>query len=208
MTRKTVQRSAEHPILSLARSQGVMRTQDVSAAGQSRVALAKLVSAGSLAKLGRGLYALPGRQFSEHGTLAEVAARSAQGVVCLISALRFHDLTTQQSAQVWLAIPHKAHAPKLDYPPLRIVHMSGAAMTDGVETVQIDGVSVRVFGVAKTIADCFKFRNKIGLDVALEALEEAWAAQRASMDEFWHYAQICRVANVMRPYMETLGRKL
>ena len=207
MTRKPAQRSPAHPILSLARRCGVLRTQDVSAAGQSRVALAKLVSAGSLAKLGRGLYALPGRRFSEHGALAEVAARSAQGVVCLISALRFHDFTTQQSAQVWLSIPHKAHAPKFDYPPLRIVHMSGAAMTEGVETVTVDGVSIRVFGVAKTVADCFKFRNKIGLDVALEALEEAWAARRASMDELWHYAQICRVANVMRPYMETLGRR-
>jgi predicted transcriptional regulator of viral defense system len=126
-------------------------------------------------------------------------------VLCLISALRFHDVTTQQSADVWLAIPHKARPPKMEYPPLRVVHMSGDAMTEGIETVAVAGSSVRVFCIAKTVADCFKFRNKIGLDVALEALREAWQNQRVTMDELWRYAQICRVANVMRPYIESLG---
>jgi predicted transcriptional regulator of viral defense system len=126
-------------------------------------------------------------------------------VLCLLSALRFHDLTTQQSSDVWLAIPHKAHAPRFDYPPLRIVRMSGASMSEGVETVDVAGTQVRVFGVAKTVADCFKYRNKIGLDVALEALREAWNGKRATMDELWRYAEICRVANVMRPYLEAVG---
>lgn len=197
----------QHPILRLARSKGVLRTRDVSAASESRVTLAKLVRGGALSKLGRGLYALPDRPLSEHGALAEVAAKSGQGVVCLISALRLLALTTQQSSEIWLAIPHKAHPPKLTYPPLRVVHMSGEAMTAGIETVDVAGVAVRVFGVAKTVADCFKFRNKIGLDVALEALNEAWSQRRVSMDELWRYAQICRVANVMRPYMEALGAK-
>ena len=195
----------QHPILNLALGKGVLRTRDVCAAGESRVALAKLVRDGLLSKLGRGLYALPDRPFSENGALAEVSAKSAHGVVCLISALRFHELTTQQSSQIWLAIPHKAHPPKLDYPPLRVVHMSGEAMTTGIERANVAGASVRVFCVAKTVADCFKFRNKVGLDVALEALNEAWAARRVTMDELWRYAQICRVANVMRPYMEALG---
>lgn len=198
---------SQHPILALARSKGVLRTRDVGAAGESRVALAQLVREGQLAQLGRGLYALPDRPLSEHGALAEVATRSTQGVICLISALRVLELTTQQSAEIWLAIPHKAHPPKLSYPPLRVVHMSGEAMTAGVETVDVDGVGVRVFCVAKTVADCFKFRNKIGLDVALEALHEAWRQRRVTMDELWRYAQICRVANVMRPYMEALGAK-
>ncbi len=198
---------SQHPILALARSKGVLRTRDVGAAGESRVALAQLVREGQLAQLGRGLYALPDRPLSEHGALAEVATRSTQGVICLISALRVLDLTTQQSAEIWLAIPHKAHPPKLSYPPLRVVHMSGEAMTAGVETVDVAGVAVRVFCVAKTVADCFKFRNKIGLDVALEALHEAWRQRRVTMDELWRYAQICRVANVMRPYMEALGAK-
>ena len=197
----------QHPILNLAHSKGVLRTRDVCAAGESRVALAKLVRKGLLSKLGRGLYALPDRPFSENGALAEVSAKSEHGVVCLISALRFHELTTQQSSEIWLAIPHKAHPPKLDYPPLRVVHMSGEAMTAGIESATVAGASVRVFCVAKTVADCFKFRNKLGLDVALEALNEAWAARRVTMDELWRYAQICRVANVMRPYMEALGAK-
>lgn len=195
----------QHPILTLARSKGVLRTRDVSAAGESRVTLAQLVRAGALSKLGRGLYALPDRPLSEHGALAEVAAKSGQGVVCLISALRLLELTTQQSSDIWLAIPHKAHPPKLTYPPLRVVHMSGDAMTAGIETVDVAGVSVRVFGVAKTVADCFKFRNKIGLDVALEALRDGWAQRKLSMDALWHYAEIDRVANVMRPYLESVS---
>lgn len=192
-------------ILELARSKGMLRTRDVDSAGASRALLASLTDEGKLLKLGRGLYALPDRPASAHDSLAEVAARSEHGVLCLLSALRFHDLTTQQSSEVWLAIPHKAHAPRFDYPPLRVIRMSGPAMTEGMETVDVAGTPVRVFNVAKTVADCFKFRNKIGLDVALEALHEAWNGKRATMDELWRYAEICRVANVMRPYLEAVG---
>ncbi|WP_459864738.1 type IV toxin-antitoxin system AbiEi family antitoxin domain-containing protein [Endothiovibrio diazotrophicus] len=133
-----------------------------------------------------------------------MARRTPHAVICLLSALRFHDLTTQAPFEVWLAIPNKAHAPKMEYPPLRIVRFSGAALTGGVEEHVIDGVAVHVTSVAKTVVDCFKFRNKIGLDVALEALRAAWAERRVSMDELWHYAKLCRVANVMRPYLESL----
>jgi predicted transcriptional regulator of viral defense system len=192
-------------ILELARSKGVLRTRDVDSAGASRALLASLTDEGKLLKLGRGLYALPDRAASAHDSLAEVAARSESGVLRLLSALRFHDLTTQQSSDVWLAIPHKAHAPRFDYPSLRVIRMSGPAMAEGVETVDVAGTQVRVFGAAKTVADCFKFRNKIGLDVALEALREAWNGKRETMDELWRYAEICRVANVMRPYLEAVG---
>jgi predicted transcriptional regulator of viral defense system len=192
-------------ILELARSKGVLRTRDVDSAGASRAHLASLTDEGKLLKLGRGLYALPDRAASDYDNFAEVAARSKNGVLCLLSALRFHDLTTQQPSDVWLAIPHEAHAPRFDYPPLRVIRMSGPAMTDGVETVDVAGTQVRVFGVAKTVVDCFKFRNKIGLDVALEALREAWNGKRATMDELWRYAEICRVANVMRPHLEAVG---
>ena len=202
-----MQNTPRHPILNLAQSKGVLRTRDVCAAGESRAKLAKLVREGLLSKLGRGLYALPDRPFSEYGALAEVSAKSLHGVVCLVSALRFHELTTQQSSEVWLAIPHKAHKPRLDYPPLRIIRMSGDAMSAGIEIANVAGANVRIYCVAKTVVDCFKFRNKLGLDVALEALNEAWASKRVTMDEIWHYAQICRVANVMRPYMESLGAK-
>ena len=133
-----------------------------------------------------------------------MARKHPQAIICLLSALRFHDLTTQSPFEVWLAIPNKARSPKMDYPPLRIMRFSGAALTHGVEDHVVDGVSVRVTSVARTVADCFKFRNKIGLDVALEALQEAWRAKRVSMDELWRYATLCRVTNVMRPYMESL----
>jgi predicted transcriptional regulator of viral defense system len=192
-------------ILELARSKGILRTRDVDSAGASRALLASLTDEGRLLKLGRGLYALPDRAVSAYDSFAEVAARSESGVLCLLSALRFHGLTTQQSSDVWLAVPHKSHAPRFDYPPLRVVRMSGPAMTEGVENVDIAGTQVRVFGVAKTVADCFKFRNKIGIDVALEALREAWNGKRVTMDELWRYAEICRVANVMRPYLEAVA---
>lgn len=194
-----------HVILTLAQSRALFRARDVELAGASRSALAQLVRDGQLCKISRGLYSLPDRAVSEYDSLAEVATKSPQGVICLISALRYHELTTQQSAEIWLAITHKAHPPKLDYPPLHIVHMSGDAMMQGIELVNVGGATIRVFGVAKTVADCFKYRNKIGLDVALEALREAWQGKRVTMDELWHYAQVCRVANVMRPYMESLG---
>ena len=192
-------------ILTLTQNKGLLRPRDLRAAGLPRTALAHMVAQGHLLKLGRGLYAHPDRTPDAHEALAEVAIKSAQGVVCLISALRFHNLTTQQSAEVWLASPHKAHPPRLAYPRLQLVRMSGRAMTEGIELVDVNGVAVRVFCLAKTVVDCFKYRNKIGLDVALEALREAINGQRVTQDELWHYASLCRVANVMRPYMEMMG---
>ena len=192
-------------ILTLASAQGLIRPRDLIAQGLPRVALTRLVRQGLLTRVARGLYARPDRTVSEHGTLAEVARKHPQAIVCLLSALRVHDLTAQSPFEVWLAIPNKARAPKLEYPPLRIMRFSGAALTEGIEDHQVDGVTVRVTNVARTVADCFKFRNKIGLDVAMEALHEAWANKRISMDELWRYATLCRVANVMRPYMESLS---
>ena len=197
--------SSHRSILDLAAQRGLIRPRDLDERGLPTVALTRLVRQGLLHRVGRGLYALPDRPVSEHGALAEVASRHPQAIVCLLSALRLHELTTQAPFEVWLAIPNKARAPRMDYPPLRIVRFSGAALTDGVEEHTVDGVPVRVTSVARTVADCFKFRNKIGLDVALEALQEAWRAKRVSMDELWRYATLCRVANVMRPYMESLS---
>ncbi len=196
--------SSHQKVLDLAAERGLIRPRDLTERGLPTVALTRLVRHGRLQRVGRGLYSLPDRPVSEHNALAEVARKHPQAIVCLLSALRFHDLTTQSPFEVWLAIPNKARAPKMDYPSLRIVRFSGAALTDGVEENAIDGVPVRVTSVARTVADCFKFRNKIGLDVALEALQEAWRAKRVSMDDLWHYATLCRVTNVMRPYMESL----
>lgn len=191
-------------ILALAAQSGLIRPRDLAEHGLPAITLTRLVRAGLLQRVGRGLYAAPDRPVSEHGALAEVARRHPQAIVCLLSALRVHDLTTQSPFEVWLGIPNKARAPRTDYPPLRIVRFTGAALTDGIESHVIDGVTVRVTGVARTVADCFKFRNKIGLDVALEALREAWRSKRAGMDELWRFAALCRVANVMRPYLESL----
>jgi len=170
--------TAAERLIDLVRSQGLVRPCDLVPLGIPRVSLTRAVRRGQLERVGRGLYGLPGRQVSAHGTLAEVALRVPKGIVCLLSALRFHGLTTQAPFEVWLAIENKAIAPKLDYPPLRIVRFSGAALTEGVEEHMVDGVTVRITGVAKTVADCFKYRNKIGLDVALEALREAWREKR------------------------------
>jgi predicted transcriptional regulator of viral defense system len=197
--------TSHQTILDLAAQRGLIRPRDLAALGLPSVALTRLVRQGLLVRVGRGLYAHPDRSISEHGTLAEVARKHPQAIVCLLSALRVHDLTTQSPFEVWLAIPNKARAPKMDYPPLRIVRFSGAALTDGIEEHQIDGVTVRMTNVARTVADCFKFRNKIGLDVAMEALQEAWRTKRVSMDELLRHASLCRVANVMRPYMESLA---
>ncbi len=198
-------KSAGQQILELAQSNGLIRPRDIAALRLPRVALTRLVKEGQLLRIGRGLYALPNRQMSEHGSLAEVAIKYPDGIVCLLSALRVHDLTTQSPFEVWLAIPHKSRVPKIDYPPLRIVRFSGKALTEGVEEHVIDDVTVKVSSVARTVVDCFRFRNKIGLDVALEALREAWDSKRVSMDDLWRYATLFRVANVMRPYVESLS---
>jgi predicted transcriptional regulator of viral defense system len=191
-------------LLRLARERGMLRARDLNTLGIPRAVLSRLVESGHLARIARGLYALADQPWSERQQLAEVALRSPRGVFCLLTALRFHELTTQSPRDVWLAIPNKAHAPKLDYPPLRIVRFSGPALTEGVESHIVDGVGVCVYSVAKTVADCFKYRNKIGLDVALEALRECRRERSATTDELWRCARICRVADVMRPYLESM----
>lgn len=191
-------------VLDLARHKGLLRASDLDAIQVPRVVLTRLAAAGLLDKVGRGLYRLPGQPGSEHESLAAVARQVPQAVFCLLSALQFHELTTQLPWQVWIAMPRGSHVPRIDYPPIKMVQMTGEVYAEGIETVESGGVQMRVYGVAKTVADCFKHRHKIGLDVALEALKDARAMRRASVDELWHYAKICRVANVMRPYLEAL----
>lgn len=204
MHRHCSMKTSRQLILDLAREQGLVRARDVVAYGLPSTSLTRGVRYGDLVRVNRGVYTVSDHQLSEHTALAEVALKYPKGIICLLSALRVHNLTTQAPFQVWLAIPNKARAPSMEYPPLRIVRFSGAGLTDGIQEHQIDGVSVQVTNVARTVADCFKFRNKIGLDVAIEALQEAWREKRVSMDELWHHASICRVNNVMRPYLESL----
>jgi predicted transcriptional regulator of viral defense system len=203
---RTVMNATSYPslVLRLAGERGLLRARDLASHKIPRVTLSRLIASGRLVQVARGLYTLPKHSPSEQHQLAEVATRVPRGVFCLLTALRFHEITTQSPHNIWLAIPNKARAPKLDYPPLRIVRFSGHALTKGVETHVVDGVNIRVYSVAKTVADCFKYRNKIGLDVALEALRESKREKRATNDELWRYAKICRVGNVMRPYLESI----
>lgn len=190
-------------ILSLVRTQKMIRPRDLVARNIATVVLTRMVKNGSLVRVARGLYALPDRQVSEYASLGEVAVKYPQGIICLLSALRFHELGTQSPYEVWLAIPNKGRPPVLEYPPIRIVRFSGAALTEGVETHLIDGVPVRITSVERTVADCFKFRNKIGIDVALEALREAWRDKKITMNELWHFAKVNRITNIIRPYLES-----
>lgn len=197
--------SSQEAILEYARSKGILRSRDLASKGLSRVELARLVRSGKMTWLSRGLYALPDKEVTEHSTLAEVAIKHPKSIFCLMTALHLHQLTTQSPNEIWIAIPNNARKPKMDYPPLRVIRFSEETLNYGVDPKMIDGVvSILVTSVEKTIADCFKFRNKVGLDVALEALHEAWRDKRINMDELWRCAVICRVSNVIRPYLESL----
>jgi len=195
----------EQAVLRLVRRRGLLHTRDVAALGVPSVVLTRLTRAGKLERAGRGVYALPGGATSAHRSLAEVALRAPRAVICLLSALRLHGIGTQAPFEVWLALPPGVQPPRVDSPAIRVVRMSGESLTAGIDRIAIDGVRVPVFDAAKTVADCFKFRNKIGLDVALEALREGWRERKFSMDVFWRYAGVNRVTNVMRPYLEALA---
>jgi predicted transcriptional regulator of viral defense system len=190
--------------LELVRELGMVRPRDLAARDIPPDYLDRLYRRGLIDRVARGLYAWPEADVGELHSLAEAARQIPRGVVCLLSALRFHNLTTQSPHEVWLALPPKAWGPRVAYPKLRVVRFSGRALTEMVEEHAIEGVPVRVSGVAKTVADCFKFRNKVGLDVALEALRDCWRGRRATMDELWEAARICRMTNVMRPYLESV----
>ncbi len=196
--------SANRKVRELLRRAGTARSQELVAAGTTRSELSRLTAAGTLVRVARGIYALPDHQASEHGSLASVAKRAPGVVFCLLTALRLHELTTQSPFEVWIAIGNKGHPPRLEYPPLRTVRFSDASLRAGIEVRNIDGVAARLTNPAKTVADCFKFRSKVGLDVAIEALRDALRTRKASMDELWRYARIDRVSNVMRPYLDAM----
>lgn len=166
--------------------------------------VSRLVAKGELIRVGRGRYVLAGREHSENLGLALVSAAAPQAIICLLSALQFHGIGTQSPREVWIAVEKNASRPRLDHPPTRVAIFSAAAFTFGVERHVIDGIPVRVYSAAKTVADCFKFRNKIGLDVALEALREGLRAKRFNRDSLWTAAKACRVTTVVRPYLEVL----
>jgi len=192
-------------ILRIAARRPILRPRDLEARGIPREYLLRLYRKGLLERAGRGVYVLAGARVTEHHGLAVVAKQAPQGVICLLSALRFHGLTTQEPHEVWIAVGNKAHRPQISWPVLKVVRFSGRALTEGIEHHLIESVRVRVFTVAKTVADCFKYRNKIGVDVAVEALRDALRQKKATVDEIFRSAKICRVARVMRPYLEAVA---
>jgi predicted transcriptional regulator of viral defense system len=196
--------TASQRILTLAKAQAVVRAADVRLRGMSPQLLIKLHQSGQLQRVARGLYSLPERAVTEHQALVEVCARIPKAVVCLLSALRFHDIGSQQPHEVWIALPEATQTPAMTYPVLRVARLRGSAYSEGIDTVASADATIRVYGVAKTVADCFKFRNKIGLDVALEALKDAWRQRKLPIDELTRYARINRVERVMQPYLEAL----
>jgi len=189
---------------SLVRKQGTARSKDLVAAGLARAQLSRLVNAGEMQRVTRGVYALPTRLPQSQEGIVVVARRAPNVLFCLLTALRVHELTTQAPFEVWIAIGNKQRAPQIDWPPIRVMRYSVATLEYGVENKKLSGVEIRVTSVAKTVADCFKFRQTVGLDVALEALREALSKRRATVDELWRAAQVCRVTRIMRPYLEAL----
>ena len=191
-------------LLRLARKYGAVRSRDLARHNIAREYLSIAKDKGFLSRVSRGIYVATAANVTEHHDLVGACKRVPNGVICLLSALRFHDLTTQVPHEIWMAVGQKARTPKVDYPPLRVVRFSPSTLQFGVKVHRVEGISVPVFDPAKTVADCFKFRSKIGLDVSLEALRESFRNRAASIDELWSAAKVCGVANVMRPYLESL----
>jgi predicted transcriptional regulator of viral defense system len=194
----------EEKIIELFKGSLFLRSRDLVEHGLPRTALSRLHHKGQVIRTERGLYMRPGEIETEHISLLEVAKRVPRGVFCLLTALFFHGIGTQNPFQVWIAIDRKAAAPKKTNVGLRIFRFSEASIQYGVEEHDILGVTIKVTSPAKTIADCFKFRNKVGLDVAIEALREGIRDRRFTMDDLYLAAKVCRIWNVMRPYAEAM----
>jgi predicted transcriptional regulator of viral defense system len=198
-------KTAMERVLEHAGRHSVIRAKDLDGLGIPRNYLGRLTRAGKLEKIGRGLYSSPEASATEHRTLLEVCKKVPHAVVCLSSALRFHELTTENPFEVWIALKRGTWTPRAGYPPIRVVRFSGQSFDFGVAEYSVEGGNIRVYTPAKTVADCFKFKSKVGTDLAIQALRECFRQKKASMDELWTAAKVCRVANVMRPYMESLS---
>jgi len=195
----------EQQSLRIVRQLGIARASELEAHGVPRAQIYQLVRKGLVERQARGIYVASRHPFTAEHTLAQVAKRVPGGVLCLLTALRFHELTTQNPAEVWIALPEKARKPRLDYPRLRVARFSGAALTEGIETHRLENVDVRVYSAAKTVADCFKYRNKVGIDVAVEALRDFSRKHRGGATELARFARICRVTRVMQPYLDAIA---
>ena len=191
-------------LLDLTHRKGILTARDVAAAGIHSQHLTRLLDDGMIERIARGRYWLVDRDRTEHDGLVAAAAAVPRGVICLLSALQFHGIGTQLPADVWVAVERGARPPAHSQLPLAVVRVSGAAFSQGIETHRLERRTVRVYSVSKTLADLFKFRNRVGLDTALEALREAWRTRRFTMAELDRAARACRVERVMRPYVEAI----
>ncbi|MGO8037957.1 type IV toxin-antitoxin system AbiEi family antitoxin domain-containing protein [Rhizobium leguminosarum] len=188
--------------LDLLKARGMLRLKDFVAEGIGPETLARLVREEAVVRRARGLYQLPGTQAEAAHALAEAAVLVPKGVVCLTSALQYHELTLQMPSAVWMAIDRTAWRPKIDYPPIKFVRFKGSALTEGVERHRIEGVEVPITNPARSIADCFRYRAKVGLDVAMEGLREGLRRRKTTSDDLWTYAKEARIWSIMRPYVE------
>lgn len=194
----------ERKILEILKTSAFLRSRDLKNHGLSRTALMRLVRKGEAIRARRGLYMRPGGPDTEHVSLLEVAKMVPSGVICLLTALRFHGIGTQDPYQVWIAIGRKSKLPRISNTLVRIVRFSEASLRYGLEEHEIHGTTLRITAPAKTVADCFKYRNKIGLDVALEALKDGFRDRRFTADELYRAALVCRIWKVIKPYAEAL----
>jgi predicted transcriptional regulator of viral defense system len=195
----------EYAVMMFRKRGGMLRASEAVALGIHPRTLYRMRDENRLVTVSRGLYRLADLPELSDPDLVSVATRIPQAVICLISALAFHEITTEIPHEVSIALPRTVKRPRLDHPPLRVFWFSSQALTEGIEERKIDGVKVRIYGPEKTVADCFKFRNKIGLDVAIEALKLCRERKGSTPRKLLHYARICRVERVMRPYLEALG---
>lgn len=186
-------------IIEIVRQKGTVCAEDLKKAGISKTSLYRMVNNGDLRKAARGVYTLAGHYLA-YEAFIKLMTSAPKSVICLLSALQFHEITTQMPFETWVATDKNSTIPKISN--ARIIKMSGKAFSEGIGTYEKDGVKVRVYCPAKTVVDCFKFRNKIGIDVAREALIDCLDQKKATRDEIWSYAKICRMTNVMRPYLE------
>lgn len=195
----------EAHIMKVIRRLGIVRPADLEAQGIPRSWLYRLVREGLVERQARGIYVSSQHVYTAEHSLALVARRVPGCVLCLLTALRFHELTTQAPAEVWIALPEKARKPRIDSPRIRVNRFSGGALTEGIETHRLENVDIRVYSAAKTVADCFKYRHKVGIDVAVEALKDFSRRHRGGATELARFARICRVSRVMQPYLDAIA---
>lgn len=188
-------------IVELAKRKGVVRASDLKTIGAGRTLLPYLLKQGFLRRIARGAYVLSD-YIPEQESFLEISAAVPNGVICLLSALQFHEITTQMPMEAWVAVKRGTHVPRSSRIPLRIVQFSGQAFSEGIIEHESDGIMIRVYSPAKTVVDCFKFRNRLGLQVAREALIDSINQKKTTRDEVWRYAKLCRMAKIIRPYLE------